>query len=177
MSVLSAQEEHQAIISKCTIQQSKVNGPDKYNKDNFKLRKKYTREGVTVALLYITETLIIDVLIVNVEIVLNIDCIIEMDGYMVSCFWIAGYAYVMVLAKQEEEGEEEEEEEEEDDGGGENGAGLAKVLEAWDTTRISRERFVLHWRNKHGMTVWIWNEITRVLEINVHHSISSAYID
>ena len=70
---------------------------------------------------------------------------------------------MMVVVKQEDE-----EEEEEDDIIRGNGAGLANTLEAWDTTCVPREQPVLHWRNKHGMTVEIGNEITHVLEGSVY---------
>jgi len=55
-------------------------------------------EGVTMASSYLSNTLRIDVSIINVEMVLNIDSTIETDGYLASCFLDAGCACVVIQA-------------------------------------------------------------------------------
>ena len=134
----SAQDEYQAIISKC-IQQSQVvdndNDDESKTKENAKLRKRYMKEGVAMASTYLTSTLGIDVSIIDVEIVLNNDCIIETDGCLASCFLDAGCASIVIRVKEEE-------------GEGVN-TSLAKALEACDATRVPKERLTLHY--KHDM--------------------------
>lgn len=77
---------------------------------------------------YLTNTLGIDVSIIDVEIVLNIDTIIETDGCLASCFLDAGCAYVVVRVKEED-------------------GGLEKALDACDATRVPKERLVLHYKS------------------------------
>ncbi|KAL7525238.1 hypothetical protein ACHAXR_000915, partial [Thalassiosira sp. AJA248-18] len=126
----SAQDEYQAIISKCK-QQSQVlddTSDDKNKtKENAKLRKKYMKEGVAMASTYLTQTLNMDVSIIDVEIVLNADSILDTDGCLASCFLDAGCAYIVVRVR-------------EDDGG------LSKALQACDATRVPRERLILHYK-------------------------------
>jgi len=78
---------------------------------------------------YLTNTLGIDVSIVDVEIVLHIDGITDTDGSLASCFLDAGCAYVVIRVKEEK------------------GYGLEKALEACDATRVPRDRLVLHWKD------------------------------
>ena len=142
----SAQEEYQAIISKC-IQQSQVVIPttddnttttnttmDK-DKDDIKakekLRKKYMKERPAMATSYLTKTLGIDISIIDVEIVLNIDSIMNTDGCLASCFLDAGCAYVVVRVKDDNDDTD----------------GLEKALVACDTTRVPKERLILHYKS------------------------------
>ena len=139
----SAQEEYQAIISKC-IQQSQVVIPTTddntttniMDKDDMKakekLRKKYMKEGVAMATSYLTKTLGIDISIIDVEIVLNIDSIMNTDGCLASCFLDAGCAYVVVRVKDDNDGSDD---------------GLEKALVACDTTRVPKERLILHYKS------------------------------
>lgn len=136
---------------------------DKSNKENSKLRKKYMKQGVAMASSYLSQTLGIDVSIINVEMVLNIDSIMETDGCLASCFLDAGCAYVVVRVKDPES----------------DGGGLAKALEACDTTRVPRERLVLHWKNDMKITDGEMDEITsRVGTVSLQYSpLSSVTID
>mmetsp|Transcript_14945 Transcript_14945/g.25532 ORF Transcript_14945/g.25532 Transcript_14945/m.25532 type:complete len:495 (-) Transcript_14945:2005-3489(-) len=153
----SAPEEYQAIISKC-IQQSQVDDSDKSNKENAKLRKKYMKEGVAMASSYLSNTLGIDVSIIDVEMVLNIDSILETDGCLASCFLDAGCAYVVIRA----DGGASDDDDNDGDGG------LARALEACDATRVPRERLVLHWKDGSGVPSEISEEISsRVGTISV----------
>ncbi len=142
----SALEEYQAIISKC-IQQSQVQDDDtddKINKENAKLRKKYMKQSVAMASTYLTQTLGIDVSVIDVEIVLNIDSIHETDGCLASCFLDAGCSHVVIRVR------------------GSDGSGdvVQKALEACDTTRLPKERLILHY--KHGMSSMISSQMEEV---------------
>lgn len=121
----SAIEEYQSIISLC-IQQSQT--------DESTNEKK---ESVAKASSYLTQTLGLDVSIVDVEIVLNIDSILKTDGCLVSCFLDAGCAAVVVGVEQE---------------------GLSKALEACDVARVPRERLILHIKDN------TWNHVISRLE-------------
>ena len=81
---------------------------------------------------YFAQTLSIDVLIVNVEIVLNTDSIVETDGHLASCFLDADCTYV-VLQVQQEKG----------DNGNSVDDGLAKTLTVCNIARVPREQLVL----------------------------------
>ena len=160
-----AQAEYQAIISKC-IEQSQVDDSDKSNKENAKLRKKYMKEGVAMASSYLTETLGLDVSIVDVEIVLNIDSIIETDGCLASCFLDAGCAYVVIRAKEEQE---------------DTGGGLAKALTACDATRVPRGRLVLHCKS--GISSEIVDQMGEIssrvgtVSVQITDPVSSTRVD
>ncbi len=127
-------EEYQSIISLCK-QQSQTD-----ESTNEKLRKRYMKESVAKASSYLTQTLGLDVSIVDVEIVLNIDSILNTDGCLASCFLDAGCAAVVVRVKQEEQ------------------EGLSKALEACDVARVPRERLILHIKDS------TWNRVISRLE-------------
>ena len=140
-----ALSEYEAIISKC-IQQSQ--------ETDAKTRKKYMKQGVALASSYLSTTLNIDVSIVDVEIVLNVDCINKTDGCLASCFLDAGCAYVVVRVKEND-----------DDG-------LNKALEAVDTTRLPKERIILHYKS--NMKIEMNDTITsRVGTISIQMDVSS----
>ena len=134
----AAMEEYQSIISLCR-QQSQTD-----ESSSSTLRKRYMKEGVAKAYSYLTQTLGLDVSIIDVEIVLNIDSILQTDGCLVSCFLDAGCAAVVVRVKQEDQEVEE--------------CGLSKALEACDVARVPRERLILHVKDNN------WNHVLRRLE-------------
>lgn len=80
---------------------------------------------------YLTKTLGIDISIIDVEIVLNIDSIMNTDGCLASCFLDAGCAYVVVRVKDDNDDTD----------------GLEKALVACDTTRVPKERLILHYKS------------------------------
>jgi len=125
----SAMDEYQSIISLCLLQSQTDEST------NEKLRKRYMKESVAKASSYLTQTLGLDVSIIDVDVVLNIDSILQTDGCLVSCFLDAGCAAVVVRVKQQEENDGNDNVEDD---------GLSKALEACDVARVPRERLILH---------------------------------
>lgn len=89
--------EFRAIVAK-NAEQSSVNTnlQDKEEKDAAKkLVKKYMKQGVAMATKYLTETLKLDVSVVNVEIVLSSEDLMDTDGCIAACFLDAGCAAIV----------------------------------------------------------------------------------
>ena len=103
-----------------------------------KLRKRLTKECVSMASSYLRKTLRLDVSVIDVEIVLSARAVVDTDGLLACCFLDAGCARVVVRARD-------------DDGGGDADVGLSRALEACDATRVPRERLVLHCRRDGGV--------------------------
>ena len=103
-----------------------------------KLRKRLTKECVSMASSYLRKTLRLDVSVIDVEIVLSARAVVDTDGLLACCFLDAGCARVVVRARD-------------DDGGGDADIGLSRALEACDATRVPRERLVLHCRRDGGI--------------------------
>jgi len=80
-----------------------------------KLKKKYMKQGVAMASVYLTEMLQLDVSVVNVQVVLDPSTIIETDGCLSACFLDAGCTAIVIDGKN---------------------------LEAMDAAKIPRERIV-----------------------------------
>lgn len=111
--------EFQSIVQK-NIEQANVDVEvqDKETKDvNKKLRKKFMKEGVAMAKKMLTETLKLDVSVVDVEMFVNPADIIETDGCLAACLLDAGCHAIVT------------------DG---------TSSEACDIAKISRERLVSH---------------------------------
>uniref|UniRef100_A0A6V2F3Z5 Phosphoribosyl-AMP cyclohydrolase domain-containing protein n=1 Tax=Ditylum brightwellii TaxID=49249 RepID=A0A6V2F3Z5_9STRA len=82
--------DYKSIVSKCTEQGQTDEKEDK------KLRKKYMKQGVALAQSYLSQTLNLDVSIVDVEIVLENEDVLNTDGCLASCFLDAGCARIVV---------------------------------------------------------------------------------
>jgi len=92
---------------------------------NDKLKKRRMKECVTLASSYLRQTLGIDVSVIDVEIVLDTETVIVTVGALACCFLDAGCARVVIPVR-------------------EDGGNLDRALEAGNSTRVPRDRLVLH---------------------------------
>lgn len=101
-------KEYRAIVSKCVEQT---------NQDEKATLKKYMKQGVAMAKIYLMETLKLDVSIIDVEVVVNADDLTKSDGCLASCLLDAGCHAIVTDGTN---------------------------LEAMDAAKIPRERLVAH---------------------------------
>lgn len=64
-----------------------------------KLKKKYMKQGVAMAGTYLTDTLRLDVSVINVQVVIDSKTIIDTDGCITACFLDAGCKTIVIDGK------------------------------------------------------------------------------
>ena len=101
-------KEYRAIVDKC-IQQA--------NQDDKTMLKKYMKQGVAMAKIYLMETLQLDVSIIDVEVMVTADDLTKSDGCLASCLLDAGCHAIVTDGTN---------------------------LEAMDAAKIPRDRLVAH---------------------------------
>jgi len=98
-----------------------------------KLKKKYMKEGIAMAQSYLSNTLMLDTSIVDVEIVLECSAIIQSDGCIVSCFLDAGCDKIVVAATTADSSTSQE-----------------LVLQALGVARVPEERLIVEMAHTNG---------------------------
>lgn len=89
------QEEYKAILD-LNVQQALVAAKGSLTDEDKKLKKKHMKTGVAMAKAFLTEKLMLDVSIVDVEVVLSKEDIVKSDGCLACCFLDAGCETVVV---------------------------------------------------------------------------------
>lgn len=117
-------DEFKSIFEK-NVEQSQVDDKVKdaeKKAENKKLKKKYMKQGAAMAQSFLTETLKLDVSIVDVEILIDASMIIQTEGCIAACFLDAGCAKIAVIADGD----------------------IDSMLQAMDTARVPKDRIVAH---------------------------------
>jgi len=98
------QDEFVSIYEK-NVEQSNIPDDDQQGTDpemiaiNKKLKKKYMKQGVAMAEMFLSDTLKVDASIINVEIFMEASMIIQTDGCIAACFLDAGCDKIVVTGK------------------------------------------------------------------------------
>lgn len=120
-----ADSDYRAICTK-NREQALVDTINPETKDeNKKLKKKYMKQGVAMASIYLEKTLQLDVSIVDVQIFVSAKDMVETDGCLAACLLDAGCAAIVMDGTN---------------------------IEAMDAAKVPRERLIAHFEDETNAT-------------------------
>ncbi len=101
------------------------------------------KQSVALASSYLSNSLSLDISVVDVEMVLSVKDIVDSDGCVACGFLDAGCAFIVLEVDEENKG---------------SGGGLEKVFDALEILRLPRERIVLHFPSMGDLEPFLEND-------------------